>query len=246
MKSSEGFKALDKCVDEGWLCKIHLTFALSDHPEHVIAREMEDACLCVDEICNLWPDVCKISDSFFSIVAKDNAARFPIHFHPCFEDTYFRSWHHFAIESLRKSIQIFFACADHNVVFLEKDLGKLKLRSRSLKHVLKQDLILMRDTFPEYAKCITGMHCERDNLESNEDDNDRDDNPFTYTIAQRTIYEALKGKAITKDMLLSGPCKSINRKKFWEAMNVLEQCGKVKNSRDVGGYYRPDSPPKVD
>jgi hypothetical protein len=94
--------------------------------------------------------------------------------------------------------------------------------------------------------CLIGMDSERYNQELQASDKFSLRKPIALTIVQRAIIEALKGKALTKEMLLLGPCQSMSGRTFTKAIRELMFLGQIKNDRKMGGYYRPDSPPVAD
>ena len=66
--------------------------------------------------------------------------------------------------------------------------------------------------------------------------------PFIPSELQRRILESLNGKAMTLDALagkLDCERSSLHR----DGLKELKERGKIRNSRRVGGYYRPDAPP---
>jgi hypothetical protein len=66
--------------------------------------------------------------------------------------------------------------------------------------------------------------------------------PFIPSKLQRRILESLNGKAMTQDTLarkLDYERSSLHR----HGLKELKQRGKIRNSRRVRGYYRPDAPP---
>jgi hypothetical protein len=66
--------------------------------------------------------------------------------------------------------------------------------------------------------------------------------PFVPTPLQKRILDALAGKAMKADKLADA-VKVDRRRLFRDGIKELRERGLIKNSRRVGGYYRPNAPP---
>ena len=163
MDTNEAFKALDECVSHGCICKSIQRILETPKDAKFAEKFMEEVCSKIELICKLWPKVLQISEDFLAYVAKDNASRYPPQSELEFNREFHRSWHQFAIETLRYGIQNFIVHTDRRVAFLEKDLSKLLPIVKNLNHVPESDVEFILEQFPEYNWCRTGLLNERDN-----------------------------------------------------------------------------------
>lgn len=79
--------------------------------------------------------------------------------------------------------------------------------------------------------------------ETIEASNRASDREIPVTELQAKIWDILEGKALTADAL-EGKLEIDRKQLYRDGINPLKGSGRIKNDRKLGGYYRPDAPPR--
>jgi len=216
MDTNVAFEALDECVSQGCICKLIQQILETSKDAKLAEKFMEEVCSRIEIICKLWPKVLQISKDFLAFVAKDNASRYPPQSELEFNYDFHRSWHQFAIESLRYGVQNFVVHTDRRVAFLENDLTKLLPIVKNLNHLPESDVEYILEQFPDYNRCKTGLLNERDNClaefrkqfdKSNQINGGRESSKLTPEVIKRIL---MIGRNILRDD------KGISKLSFWD------------------------------